>query len=104
MRAALSAALFASFCGFAAPSAAAPCVPGEEVRLTGEIIIPPVIDGDEWFLPGDFTKPCDVRTIRGKGKLPAECVVGKRMTVSGRVVRDGVLILEAAHIHCFEQW
>lgn len=81
---------------------AAACKIGETVTLEGEIIIPPVMDAGEWFWPGKFaSQPCQVMTLRGKGALPPECVVGKRMTLTGRVLEDGVLILEVADIRCF---
>lgn len=81
---------------------AAPCKVGDRVTLIGEIIIPPVFDGEDWFWPGKFAyRPCEVMTLRGKGRLPAECVVGKRMTLTGRVVEDGVIILEVSSIRCF---
>ncbi len=81
---------------------AAPCKIDAQVTLEGEIIIPPVIDGEDWFWPGKFAhQPCEVMTLRGKGKLPAECMVGKRMALSGRVVEDGVAILEVSAIRCF---
>jgi hypothetical protein len=81
---------------------AAPCKTGMHVTLDGEIIIPPVIDGEEWFWPGKFAhQPCQVMTLRGRGKLPSECVVGKRMALTGRVVEDGILILDVAAIRCF---
>lgn len=72
------------------------------VTLHGEVIIPPVFDGGEWFWPGKFAQlPCQVMTLRGKGALPKECTVGKRMTLTGRVIEDGVLILEAKTIRCY---
>lgn len=78
------------------------CKAGERVTLQGEIIIPPIVDGEDWFWPGKFAhQPCEVMTLRGKGKLPAECVVGKRMALSGRVVEDDVAILEVSAIRCF---
>jgi hypothetical protein len=81
---------------------AAQCKANTTVTLEGEIIIPPVIDGGEWFWPGKFAgKPCQVMTLRGKGALPPECVVGKRMTLTGRVREDGVLILDVTQIKCF---
>jgi hypothetical protein len=81
---------------------AARCKAGERVTLNGEIIIPPVFDGEDWFWPGKFAhQPCEVMTLRGKGKLPSECVVGKRMSLTGRVVEDGVAILEVSSIRCF---
>jgi len=84
------------------PANAAPCKTGETVTLEGEIIIPPVMDGVEWFWPGKFAgTPCQVMTLKGKGALPAECVVGRRMTLTGRVIEDGVLILEVANVSCF---
>ncbi len=52
--------------------------------------------------PGKFAaQPCQVMTLRGKGRLPAACVVGKRMTLKGRVVEDGVLILDVTELRCF---
>lgn len=89
---------------FAVSTAAqsAPCKAGASVTLEGEIIIPPVIDSGEWFWPGKFAaQPCQVMTLRGKGRLPAACVVGKRMTLKGRVVEDGVLILDVTELRCF---
>ncbi len=81
---------------------AAPCKAGEIVTLEGEVIIPPVIDGGEWFWPGKFAqKPCQVMTLRGKGELPKECVTGKRMTLTGKVREDGVLILDVTQMKCF---
>ena len=81
---------------------AASCKAGETVTLEGEIIIPPVMDGGEWFWPGKFAgEPCKVMTLKGKGALPAECLVGKRMTLTGRVIEDGVLILEVTKVSCF---
>lgn len=81
---------------------AAPCKSGIGVTLAGEIIIPPVMDGGEWFWPGKFAnKPCQVTTLRGKGKLPPECVPGKSMTLTGRVTDDGVLTLQVTTIRCF---
>ena len=81
---------------------AAPCKAGETVTLEGEIIIPPVIDSGEWFWPGKFArKPCQVTTLRGKGALPLECVVGKRMTLTGRVVEDGIMTLQVNSISCY---
>jgi len=72
------------------------------VTLEGEIIIPPVADGGEWFWPGKFAKqPCQVTTLRGKGALPKECVVGKRMTLTGRVAEAGILTLEVSSIRCY---
>ncbi len=83
-------------------AAAAPCNTGSLVTLEGEIIIPPVRDGDEWFWPGKFAQsPCQVMTLRGKGPLPAACVVGKRMRLTGRVVEDGVRILSVTTIRCY---
>ncbi len=83
-------------------AAAASCKAGETVTLEGEIIIPPVMDRGEWFWPGKFAEvPCKVMTLKGKGALPAECVVGKRMTLTGRVIEDGVLILDVAKVSCF---
>jgi hypothetical protein len=81
---------------------AAPWAAGANVTLQGEIIIPPVIEGNEWFWPGSFARePCEVMTLRGKGALPPECVVGKRMTLKGRVIEDGVRILDVNEIRCF---
>lgn len=81
---------------------AASCKAGETVTLEGEIIIPPVFDRGEWFWPGKFAgTPCQVMTLKGKGALPAECAVGKRMTLTGRVIEDGVLILEVAKLRCY---
>lgn len=81
---------------------AAPCKAGETVTLEGEIIIPPVMDGDEWFWPGKFAhQPCQVATLRGKGALPPDCRVGKRMALTGRVVDYGILTLQVARIACF---
>jgi hypothetical protein len=100
MRARIGAALSA-FLLWNAEAYAAPCKAGDFVTLEGEIIIPPVMDGGEWFWPGKFAgKPCQVMTLRGKGALPPACVVGKRMTLTGRVVEDGVLILEVASLRC----
>ena len=87
---------------WAGAAEAASCKAGETVTLEGEIIIPPVFDAGEWFWPGKFAnKPCQVTTLRGKGDLPEECVVGKRMTLTGRVIEDGILILDAAEVRCF---
>ena len=84
------------------PARAAACKAGETVTLEGEIIIPPVVDGGEWFWPGKFAGvPCQVTTLKGKGALPAECVVGKRMTLTGRVRAEGILILDISNILCF---
>jgi hypothetical protein len=84
------------------PVDAAACKAGETVTLQGEIIILPVFDAGEWFWSGKFAQtPCQVTTLRGKGALPPECVVGKRMTLTGRVREDGILILEVMHIRCF---
>jgi len=96
--------MFAALLIVLSPEAAngAPCKVDERVTLQGEIIIPPVFDGEDWFWPGKFAhQPCEVMTLRGKGKLPAECVVGKRMTLTGRVVKDSVAILEVSSIRCF---
>jgi hypothetical protein len=101
MRVAIS-ALIVSFFLWAGAAEAAPCKAGETVTLEGEIIIPPVFDGGEWFWPGKFAgEPCQVMTLKGRGALPPECVVGKRMTLTGRVIEDGVLILEVAQMKCF---
>lgn len=101
MRAALVAGVAALFL-CSANAEAAPCKAGEVVTLEGEIIIPPVRDGDEWFWPGKFAgQPCQVMTLRGKGKLPPSCTVGKRMTLTGRVIEDGVLILDVARVDCY---
>lgn len=84
------------------PAYAASCKAGDTVTLEGEIIIPPVIDGGEWFWPGKFAeRPCRVTTLRGKGALPAECRVGKRMALTGRVVNDGILSLHVSQLRCF---
>lgn len=81
---------------------AARCIPGASVTLEGEIIIPPVIDSGEWFWPGKFAaSPCEVATLRGKGDLPADCKVGKRMAVTGRVAEEGVLMLFVTAIRCY---
>ncbi|MBY0533196.1 MAG: hypothetical protein K2P86_14615 [Xanthobacteraceae bacterium] len=81
---------------------AAPCRAGESVTLESEIITPPLVDGGEWFWPGKFAgTPCQVMTLRGKGALPPECVVGKRMTLTGRVIEDGILVLEVTNLKCF---
>ncbi len=89
-------------CFAAARASAAKCQVNATVTLSGEIIIPPIVDGEDWFWPGKFAhQPCEVMTLRGKGKLPAECVVGKRMSLTGRVIEDGVSILEVADIRCF---
>lgn len=78
------------------------CKLGETITLEGEIIIPPVIDGGEWFWPGKFAQiPCQVATLRGKGALPDECRVGKRMTLTGRVTEDGILTLQVERIRCY---
>lgn len=80
----------------------ASCRAGEVVTLEGEIIIPPVLDGGEWFWPGKFAQqPCRVTTLRGKGALPAECAVGKRMTLTGHVTDNGVLTLNVTSIRCY---
>ncbi len=87
---------------FPSAAQAGPCKAGATVTLEGEIIIPPVMDGGEWFWPGKFAnKPCQVMTLRGKGALPPECVVGRRMTLTGRVVADSVLILEVENLRCY---
>jgi hypothetical protein len=100
MRAGLLAGVLLLLLGSAGASAA-PCKAGDTITLEGEIIIPPVMDGGEWFWPGKFAgKPCQVTTLRGKGALPPGCVVGKRMTLMGLVVEDGVLILEVASLRC----
>lgn len=90
-------------CGLAPFGAnAAPCKAGEIVTLEGEIIIPPVADGGEWFWPGKFAQmPCRVTTLRGQGALPAECRVGKRMTLTGRVAEAGILTLHVERIRCY---
>lgn len=96
--------LFATFLILVSCAAAeaAPCKAGTEITLEGEIIIPPVIDGGEWFWPGKIAgKPCQVTTLRGKGKLPPECVPGKSMTLTGRVTDDGILTLQVGTIRCF---
>jgi hypothetical protein len=94
-------ALFAALCVHT-DAHAAPCAAGTNVTLHGEIVVAPVIDSGEWFLPGRFTRePCEVATLRGKGVLPPECVVGKRMTLTGRVIEDGVLMLEVNEMRCF---
>ncbi len=81
---------------------AAPCKPGETVTLEGEYIIPPVQDDGEWFWPGRYARtPCEVMTLRGKGALPADCRVGQRVTLSGRVRDDGVLTLHAEQVRCY---
>lgn len=78
------------------------CKAGTAVTLEGEIIIPPVFDGGEWFWPGKFARvPCEVTTLRGKGALPEDCRVGKRMTISGRVIEDGILTLQVERISCY---
>jgi hypothetical protein len=95
-------ALFAIFLFVPARADAAFCKTGETVTLEGEIIIPPVIDGGEWFWPGKFAKrPCQVTTLRGKGTLPKECAVGKRMSLTGRVLDAGIVTLEVASIRCY---
>jgi len=87
---------------WAGAAEAANCKAGATVTLEGEIIIPPVVDGGEWFWPGKFAGvPCQVMTLRGKGALPKECVVGKRMTLTGRVREEGILILDISSILCF---
>lgn len=102
MRPALIASALVFFLSLSTSGVAAPCKPGASVTLEGEIIIPPVVDGEDWFWPGKFAgKPCQVITLRGKGALPPECVVGKRMALTGRVIEDGILFLEATHIRCF---
>jgi hypothetical protein len=94
--------LCASFVACTAPAAAAPCKASEIVTLEGEIIIPPVFDGGEWFWPGKFaSSPCQVTTLKGKGALPAECKVGKRMTLTGRVREEGILTLDVTNIRCY---
>ena len=98
----LIATIIAVFWLSAGPAIAAKCQVNATVTLQGEIIIPPVFDGEDWFWPGKFAhQPCEVMTLRGKGKLPAECVVGKRMTLTGRVVEDGVAILMVSDIRCY---
>jgi hypothetical protein len=98
----LIAGAFLAFALAPAPADAAKCKINTSVTLQGEIIIPPVIDGEDWFWPGKFAhQPCQVMTLRGKGRLPADCVVGKRMSLTGRVIEDGVLILDVAAIRCF---
>lgn len=78
------------------------CTAGDTVTLEGEIIIPPVVDGGEWFWPGKFAeKPCRVTTLRGKGALPAECRVGKRMSLTGRVLENGILTLHVTKLNCY---
>lgn len=78
------------------------CPSGAPVTLEGEIIIPPVIDGGEWFWPGKFAaSPCEVTTLRGKGELPPACKVGKRMAVTGNVAEEGVLTLFVTEIRCY---
>jgi hypothetical protein len=75
---------------------------GEVVTLEGEIIIPPVIDGGEWFWPGKFAQvPCRVTTLRGVGALPSGCVPGKRMALTGLVTDNGVLMLSVTSIRCY---
>jgi hypothetical protein len=102
MRAGILATCFVSLLLSVQPGEAAACKAGETITLQGEIIIPPVVDGGEWFWPGKFAhQPCQVTTLRGKGALPAECVVGKRMTLTGRVVDSGILIFEVTGIRCF---
>lgn len=87
---------------FAGTAEAASCKANEIVTLEGEIIIPPVFDGGEWFWPGKFAQsPCQVTTLRGKGTLTGECVVGKRMALTGKVTADGILTLEVSSIRCF---
>ncbi len=55
------------------------CKAGERVTLNGEIIIPPVFDGEDWFWPGKFAhQPCEVMTLRGKGKLACGMRGGKK--------------------------
>lgn len=72
------------------------------VTLEGEVIIPPVVDDGEWFWPGKFARqPCQVTTLRGKGSLPKECVVGKRMVLKGMVRDAGVLSLHVTDIRCY---
>ena len=94
--------LLALFLLTPASADAAPCNAGETVTLEGEIIIPPVIDGGEWFWPGKFAStPCQVTTLRGKGALPPECTVGKRMMLTGKVRAEGILSLEVAQVRCF---
>lgn len=102
MRAGIFAAAVFSFPLWTQPLAAAACKAGEIVTLEGEIIIPPVFDGGEWFWSGKFARqPCEVTTLRGKGALPPACRVGKRMTLSGRVIADGILTLHVEHIRCY---
>jgi hypothetical protein len=102
MRAGILAATLLSLLLMTEPASAAPCKAGETLTLHGEIIIPPVIDDGEWFWPGKFAgEPCQVTTLKGKGALPPECVVGKRMTLTGRVIGDGILLFEVTNIRCF---
>jgi hypothetical protein len=100
MRGLILAFLILLSCG-ATLAAAQQCTVGEEVTLEGEIITPPIIDAGYWFMPGKpATKPCEVVTLRGKGDLPEECVVGKRMSLTGKVVNDGIIVLETSEIKC----
>ncbi len=81
---------------------AAACKAGDIVTLEGEVIILPVFDGGEWFWSGKFARqPCEVTTLRGKGELPKECVVGKRMSLTGRVMDAGILTLAVTSVRCY---
>lgn len=101
MRAPLVAGIATLFL-WSADAAAAPCKVGETVTLRGEVIIPPVVDGAEWFWPGKFAQtPCRVMTLRGEGALPSGCVPGKRMALTGLVTENGVLMLRVTSIRCY---
>lgn len=102
MRAGILASIVLLFLLPVQPAEASACKAGETITLEGEIIILPVFDAGEWFWPGKFARvPCQVTTLRGKGELPGDCKVGKRMTLTGRVVEEGILTLHVTELRCY---
>jgi hypothetical protein len=74
------------------PAFAADCKAGSRT-LTGVMGAPMTTDDGWTMAPLSETKPCDVSSVQGKGRIPPGCSQGDNFTATG-TVRDELGIME----------
>ena len=83
------------------PSRAADCLAGSQQTLSGTLNQPIDDNSGGWIDIPVNVGPCNVATLRGRGKVPAGCGLGKRFTATGTIQAGSLGAgLSVASIRC----
>jgi hypothetical protein len=84
----------------AGPALADDCKPGA-LELTGVMGEPVAQKGGWTMVPMDETKPCEISSAQGKGRVPGSCKFGARFSASGTVEDNlGFMEFKVKSIKC----